>query len=89
MSVEMPKITPGKITPDRARVYEMADEAVVLALAVEAEPWRKLAMRAALAVARCKTTKTAVRHYASLLNIIEKNKKFGKIKIKLDFQQQK
>lgn len=69
---------PGRLKPAQRIIHALADEATELARQVEREPWRRLAMRSAVAVSQSKREKEARRHLENVYGYIEKERRFGK-----------
>jgi hypothetical protein len=67
---------PGRLKPAKWVIFALADEAAELALTVEGEPWRKLALRSAVAVSQAKTKDKARMYLGRVHQYLEKSVRF-------------
>lgn len=72
------KNIPGRVKPQHLEMRVMADEAAEIARSIDAQPWRRLAMSAALTVAQAKGKPTAAKYLAIVHGYAEKNRRHGK-----------
>lgn len=69
---------PGRLKPRQEIIYGLADEAAELAKTVQREPWRKLALRAAVSVSQAKQERFARLYLDRIHEYIEKERRFGR-----------